>query len=92
MLFPAGWRILKKMFSEFHLLLLFTHHLDYVSCLLTILATVMLGRQRWQGWAVAGVNSLLVCLIGLRTSQWGFIPANIFCIIIYLYNIRRWRG
>ena len=71
--------------------MLFTHHLDYVSCLLTILSTVLVGRQRWQGWVVAGVNSLLVSLIGMRTSQWGFIPANLFCIVIYLYNIRRWR-
>jgi hypothetical protein len=69
----------------------FTHHLDYVSCLLTILSTVLVGRGRWQGWVVAGMNSLLVSLIGMRTSQWGFIPANLFCIVIYLYNIRRWR-
>jgi hypothetical protein len=58
---------------------------------LTISSTLLIGRRRWQGWLVAGVNSLIISLIGLRTSQWGFVPANVFCIVIYLYNIRRWR-
>jgi hypothetical protein len=71
--------------------LLFTQHLDYLSCLLTISSTVLVGRRRWQGWVVAGVNSLIISLIGLKTSQWGFVPANLFCLVIYLYNIRRWR-
>src|SRR5690348_2766287 len=66
--------------------------LDYLSCLLTILSTVMVGRRKWQGWVVAGANSAIISLIGLRTGQWGFVPANAFCIAIYLYNIRRWRA
>jgi len=41
---------------------------------------------------VAGANSVIISLIGLRTSQWGFVPANLFCIGIYLYNIWRWRA
>lgn len=40
---------------------------------------------------MAGVNSVIISLIGLRTGQWGFVPANLFCIAIYLYNIRQWR-
>ena len=69
-----------------------THHLDYLSCLLTICSTVLVGRRHWQGWVVAGANSVIISLIGLRTSQWGFVPANLFCIGIYLYNIWRWRS
>ncbi len=65
--------------------------LDYLSCVLTILSTVMVGRRKWQGWVVAGANSAIISIIGLRTGQWGFVPANAFCIAIYLYNIRRWR-
>ena len=71
--------------------LLFSHHLDYISCLLTITSTALVGRRLWQGWLVAGVNSVIISLIGLRTGQWGFVPANLFCIAIYLYNIRQWR-
>jgi hypothetical protein len=31
------------------------------------------------------------CVIGLRTAQLGFIPANLFCIVLYAFNLRTWR-
>ena len=65
-------------------------HLDYLSCFLTILATILLARKSWIGLLVAIVNSLIVCAIGLRTSQLGFIPANIFCICVYAFSMRPW--
>jgi hypothetical protein len=64
--------------------------LDYLSCLLTVLSTVLVGRKSWTGLAVAGVNSVIICVIGLRTSQLGFIPANLFCIVVYVFSIRSW--
>jgi hypothetical protein len=65
-------------------------HLDYLSCFLTVLATILLARKSWIGLLIAIVNSLTVCAIALRTSQLGFIPANLFCICIYAFNIRSW--
>jgi hypothetical protein len=65
--------------------------LDYLSCVLTIFSTILVGRRHWEGWVLAGVNSVIMCLIGLRTSQWGFIPANLFCIVLYAANLRAWR-
>jgi hypothetical protein len=65
--------------------------LSYISCLLTIASTVLVGKRLWQGWVVAGINSVIISVIGLRTGQWGFVPANLFCVAIYLYNIRSWR-
>jgi hypothetical protein len=67
-------------------------HLDYLSCLLTIASTVLVGRRMWQGWIVAGVNSAIICVIGLQTGQWGLVPANVFCLAIYAYNLRTWRA
>jgi hypothetical protein len=64
--------------------------LDYLSCLLTIVATILVGRKMWTGLVVSGVNSLIVCVIGLHTSQYGFIPANLFCICINAVNLRAW--
>jgi hypothetical protein len=64
--------------------------LDYLSCLLTVLSTVLVGRKLWAGLVVAGVNSLIFCIIGLRTAQFGFIPANVFCIVVYAISIRSW--
>lgn len=66
--------------------------LSYISCLLTILSTVLVGRKVWAGWVVAAINSIFICVIGLRTAQFGFIPANLFCIALYAYNLRAWRN
>jgi len=69
----------------------FVLRLDYLSCVLTIASTVLLGRRCWEGWALAAVNSVLMCIIGVRTAQLGFIPANVFCIIVGAINLRAWR-
>src|SRR5271154_6515360 len=65
-------------------------HLDYLSCFLTVLATILLARKSWIGLLVAIANSLIVCVVGLRTSQLGFIPANLFCIGVYAFSMRSW--
>ena len=71
--------------------LLHNIRLDYVSCVLTILGTILLGRKLWQGWVVAAVNSAVVCVIGVRTAQFGFVPANLLCIALYTSNLVTWR-
>jgi membrane-bound ClpP family serine protease len=71
--------------------LLHTIRLDYVSCILTVLGTFLLGKKLWQGWVVAAINSAVVCVIGVRTAQFGFIPANLFCIALYTSNVVTWR-
>jgi hypothetical protein len=65
-------------------------HLDYLSCFLTILATVLVARRSWTGLLISIVNSMIVCVIGFRTSQFGFIPANLICICVYAFGIRSW--
>ena len=65
--------------------------LDYISCVLTILGTVLLGKRLWQGWVVAAINSAVVCVIGIRTAQFGFVPANLLCIGLYTSNLVTWR-
>jgi hypothetical protein len=65
--------------------------LDYVSCVLTVVSTVLVGRGCWKGWILAGVNSAIICVIGLRTEQLGFIPANLFGMVLYGWNLRAWR-
>ena len=64
--------------------------LDYISCLLTIVSTILIGKRLWYGWIVAGVNSLIICVIGIHTGQFGFIPANLFCLALYAWNLRSW--
>ncbi len=65
--------------------------LDYLSCVLTITSTVLVGRRCWEGWALTAVNSVIVCVIGFKTGQLGFIPANVFCMVMSAVNLRAWR-
>lgn len=51
---------------------------------------MLVGRKSWTGLVVAGVNSVIFCVIGIRTSQFGFIPANLFCIGVYAFSLRSW--
>ena len=66
--------------------------LDYISCLLTVLSTILVSRRMWQGWIVASANSVLICVIGFRTAQLGFIPANLFCLALYMHAIYKWKS
>jgi len=65
--------------------------LDYVSCVLTIASTILIGRRCWEGWVLSGINCLIVCVIGLRTEQLGFIPGNVFCMVVSAINLHTWR-
>ena len=78
--------MLPNMLNAFHMI-----RLDYLSCILTVLATLLIGKKLWQGWVVAAVNSAVVCVIGVRTAQFGFVPANILCIALYTSNLVNWR-
>jgi hypothetical protein len=69
----------------------FVLRLDYLSCVLTVASTILVGRRCWEGWALAVVNSVIMCIIGVRTAQLGFIPANVFCIAVSAINLRAWR-
>ncbi|MGB7463167.1 MAG: hypothetical protein WBW14_09740 [Candidatus Acidiferrum sp.] len=57
---------------------------------MTVGSTILVGKKRWEGWLIAGLNSALICVIAVDTSQLGFIPANVFCLALYSYNIREW--
>jgi len=65
--------------------------LDYLSCVLTIASTVLIGRRCWECWVLSAINSIIVCVIGFRTAQLGFIPANVFCIVASAINLHAWR-
>lgn len=65
--------------------------LDYLSCVLTIVSTILVGKRCWEGWVLAAVNSVIICVIGFKTAQMGFIPANLFCLVLYGVNLRTWR-
>jgi hypothetical protein len=56
-----------------------------------VISTVLIGKRYWQGWVLAGMNSVIVCVIAKNTAQFGFIPANVFCLALYAHNVWNWR-
>jgi hypothetical protein len=58
---------------------------------LTIFSTILVGKRCWEGWALAAVNSVVICVIGMKTAQFGFVPANLFCLVLCGVNLRTWR-
>ena len=56
-------------------------HLDYLSCILTILSTILVGRKLWWGLLIAAVNSLIVCVIGIRTGSLGLFRRTCFALL-----------
>ncbi len=66
--------------------------LDYISCILTVVSTVLVGKKLWHWWVIAAANSIIVCIIGMRTAQFGFVPANLFCMGLYANNLWSWRS
>ena len=46
----------------------------------------MLGRL-----GAGAVNSVIICVIGVKTAQFGFVPANLFCLVLCAVNVRTWR-
>ena len=82
-----------RLLARHHNMLNMLHiiRLDYLSCVLTVLATVLIGKKLWQGWVIAALNSAVICVIGMRTAQFGFVPANLLCIALYTSNLVNWR-
>jgi hypothetical protein len=67
--------------------------LDILSAILTVFSMTEVGRKRWQGWALAFANSVVVCLLTVHVApkQWALIPLNLLCLFIYARNLWIWK-
>lgn len=66
---------------------------DIISAALTLTSMLAVGQRKWQGWGLAFVNSLAVCILAVQVEpkQWALIPTNVFCLVIYTRNLIEWR-
>jgi hypothetical protein len=67
--------------------------LDILSAILTVFSMTEVGQKRWQGWALAFANSVVVCILAVHVApkQWALIPPNVLCLFIYARNLRTWK-
>ena len=63
--------------------------LDILSAILTVFSMTEVGQKRWQGWALAFANSVVVCILAVHVvpKQWALIPPNVLCLLIYARNL-----
>jgi hypothetical protein len=66
---------------------------DIISAALTFTSMLAVGQRKWQGWGLAFLNSVAVCILAVHVApkQWALIPTNVFCLVIYTRNLIRWR-
>ena len=64
--------------------------LDYISCGLTISSTILIGRKRWEGWIVAALNSVLICLIRMEHFSVGVHSRQRLLSCFVSYNLWEW--
>lgn len=66
---------------------------DLVSAVLTVAAMLAVGQKKWQGWGLAFLNSVAVCILAVHVApkQWALIPTNVFCLVIYTRNLIKWQ-
>jgi hypothetical protein len=67
--------------------------LDILSAILTVFSMTEVGQKRWQGWALAFANSVVVCILAVHVApkQWALIPPNVLCLFIYARNLWNWK-
>jgi hypothetical protein len=67
--------------------------LDIISAILTVSSMTAVGQKRWQGWALAFANSVVVCVLAVHVApkQWALIPPNVLCLFIYARNLWNWK-
>ena len=66
---------------------------DIISAALTFASMLAVGQRKWQGWGLAFLNSVAVCILAVHVApkQWALIPTNVFCLVIYTCNLIKWR-
>jgi len=66
---------------------------DIISAALTLTSMLAVGQRKWQGWGLAFLNSVTVCILAahVEPKQWALIPTNVFCLVIYTRNLIKWR-
>ena len=66
---------------------------DIISATLTFTSMLAVGQRKWQGWGLAFLNSVAVCILAVHVApkQWALIPTNLFCLVIYTRNLINWR-
>lgn len=65
--------------------------MDWLTGAMTVLSMELIGRKRWQGWAVGLINQTFWLWLVYTRELWGLLPLTAILSWRYIAAIRRWR-
>ena len=66
-------------------------NLPLLTSVLSISCIVAVGRRKWWGHLFGVANCIAFTVIAFRPGQWGYLPSNAICFVLYAVNAWRWR-
>src|SRR5271167_284165 len=68
-----------------------TVNLPLLTSVLSISCIIAVGRRKWWGHLFGVANCIAFTVIAIKPGQWGYLPSNAVCIVLYGYNTWKWR-
>lgn len=65
--------------------------MDWLTGAFTVLAMELVGRKKWQGWAVGLVNQAFWLWLLIDRRLWGLLPLTAILTWRYSAALIRWR-
>src|SRR5271166_1114224 len=68
-----------------------TVNLPLLTSVLSISCIIAVGRRKWWGHMFGVANCIAFTVIAFKPGQWGYLPSNAVCIVLYAMNAWKWR-
>jgi nicotinamide riboside transporter PnuC len=66
-------------------------NLPLLTSVLSISCIIAVGRRKWWGHLFGVLNCVAFTVIAFKPGQWGYLPSNAVCIVLYGINAWKWR-
>lgn len=65
--------------------------MDWITSIGTLIAMELIGRKRWEGWAVGLGNQTFWLWLIYTRELWGLLPLTVCLIWRYSVALKKWR-
>ena len=64
---------------------------DIASCILSVIAQLLIGRKKWYGWLFPVANLVPLTIINIQYHLWAFHIYNAGMLVVFLWNCWSWK-
>lgn len=64
-------------------------NLPLLTSVLSISCIYFVGKRKWWGHLIGVANCVVFTIIAIK-GQWGFLPSNVICLVVYAMNAWDW--